>query len=58
MPFFGCIDNYIILNFNAPLKQPRTAEETMKNPLESIVGTIIAGFVLTGVLYLIVSVIV
>jgi hypothetical protein len=35
-----------------------TGERTMKNPLESIVGTIISGFVLTGILYLIVSAIV
>jgi len=30
----------------------------MKNPLESIIGTIIAGFVLTAVLYYVVRVIV
>lgn len=30
----------------------------MKNPLESIVGTIIAGFVLTGILYYVVRAIV
>ena len=29
----------------------RQREKTMKNPLDSLWGTVIAGFVLTGVLY-------
>jgi hypothetical protein len=48
--------SYFILRFFIKTVENRlvSTEETMKNPLDSIVGTIIAGFVLTGILYFIV----
>ncbi|GEM_PF-2250413 len=37
------------------LESVKTRSKTMKNPLDSVMGTIISGFILTLILYFIVS---
>jgi hypothetical protein len=45
------VRSYPTKSVNNIFNSLRQRERTMKNPLDSLWGTVIAGFVLTGVLY-------
>lgn len=45
------VRSYPTKSVNNIFNNLRQRERTMKNPLDSLWGTVIAGFVLTGVLY-------